>query len=137
MKLLMAAEDTTVLMVYPSLFDEYRQPLRTFGGSDPGARHAAPEADAAESGPAEAAYVVTTAGQRHLWGLPDPAVSGRRVVDEARALELLRDADADADWRPWAVNALFPPGPAAPPRPASRRPPAPRRCRGSTPCGVP
>ena len=42
--------------------------------------------------------MVTTAQQRHLWGLADLTVSGRAVpVDEARALDLLHDAAVDPD----------------------------------------
>ena len=101
-KLLRGSEDTTVLLVYPSSADEYRQALRTLGGSAPEAGETAPEASG--SRPARATYVVTAARQRHLWNLPDLAVFGRcAVVNETRALELLQEAAR----RPGAAAGLF------------------------------
>ena len=95
-KLLRGRDDVTVQLVYPSMLDEYRQALDALGGSLP----AVGNGDAPPAGcrPAHAAYVVTTTRQRHLWALPDLAVSGRAVpVDEPRALDLLQDAAADPD----------------------------------------
>ena len=107
---LLRGEDTTVLLVYPSSAEEYRQAFRTLGGSARGAEKSGSDPDSAESRAARAAYVVTAATQRHRWELPDLAVSGRcAVVDEARALDLLRDAAG----QPGAVDGLFPPGPGA------------------------
>ena len=101
-KLLRGSEDTTVLLVYPSTVDEYRQALSTLGGSAPEAGEPAPAP--AGSRAARAAYVVTAARQRHLWNLPDLAVSGRcAVAAEARALELLEEAGR---W-PRAAAGLF------------------------------
>ena len=49
--------------------------------------------------------MVTTTQQRHLWDLPDLAVSGGVVpVDEPRALDLLHDAAAE----PGTAAGLFP-----------------------------
>ena len=101
-QLLRGTEDTTVLLVYPSSADEYRLALRTLGGSSPEAGDPAPEP--AGCRPARAAYVVTAATQRHLWQLPDLAVSGRcAVAGEARALELLQEAAR----RPGVAAGLF------------------------------
>ncbi|MDE2906238.1 MAG: AAA family ATPase [Acidobacteriota bacterium] len=102
-KLLRGTEDTTVLLVYPSTVDEYSQALRTLGGC------ALEAGEPAGSRPVRAAYVVTSAGQRHSWDLPDLAVSGRcAVLDEARALDLLQEAAR----RPEAAAELFPSRPA-------------------------
>ena len=102
-KLLRRRDAVTVQLVYPSTFDEYRQALDALGGSLP----ASGSGDSPPAGcrPGHAAYVVTTAQQRHLWALPDLAVSGRAVpVDEARALDLLHDAAAEPD----TAAELFP-----------------------------
>ncbi len=99
---LLRGEDIAVLLVYPSSADEYRQALRTLGGCAPRAGESAPEP--AGSRPVRAAYVATTAQQRHLWNLSDLAVSGRcAVVNEERALELLQEAAR----QPGAAAALF------------------------------
>ena len=93
----------TVQLVYPSTLDEYRQAFDALGGSLP----AAGNGDSPPSGgrPGHAAYVVTTTRQRHLWALPDLAVSGRAVpVDETRAIDLLYDAAAAPD----TAAELFP-----------------------------
>ena len=88
-KLLREKDESTVLLVYPSTIDEYRQALDTLGGR------------ARESGNG-GSYVVTTAEQRARWALPDLAATGRaRVVDEARALGLLHGRAA---W-PEAANS--------------------------------
>ncbi|MCY4667600.1 MAG: AAA family ATPase, partial [Rhodococcus sp.] len=106
-KLLRVREDVTVQLVYPSTFDEYRQALDALCGGGPAAGSGGPGSVPAAGGPGHAAFVVTTAGQRRLWALPDLAASGRAVpVDEARALDLLHDAAADLDM---AVE-LFPGG---------------------------
>ena len=98
-KLLRGKEDVTVQLVYPSTVDEYRQALDVLG------RPVDADSAPADSEAAHAAYVVTTAQQRDLWGLPDLAVSGRAVpVDEARALDLLHDAALNADM----AAELFP-----------------------------
>ena len=107
-KLLRGAEDTTVLLVYPSTVGEYRQAFRTLSGSAPETNKHGVESAPAGSRPVRGAYVATTAQQRHLWDLPDLAVSGRRVVNEARALELLQET---ARW-PGAAAELFSCGPA-------------------------
>ncbi len=58
-----------------------------------------------EASRGHAAYVVTTAQQRHLWALPDLAVSGGVVpVEEPRALDLLHDAAVEPD----RAAGLFP-----------------------------
>ena len=93
----------TVQLVYPSTLDEYRQALDALGGSLP----AAGNGDSPPAGcrPGHAAYVVTTARQRHLWALPDLAATGGVVpVDEPRALDLLHDAAAEPD----TAAELFP-----------------------------
>ena len=102
-KLLRGRDDVTVQLVYPSTLDEYRQALDALGGSVP----AVGNADSAPAGcrPGHAAYVVTTAQQRHLWALPGLAASGSAVpVDEPRALDLLHDAAAE----PGRAAELFP-----------------------------
>ena len=102
-KLLRGRDDVTVQLAYPSTLDEYRQALDAFGGSLPAAGNG--DSPAADCQPGHAAYVVTTARQRHLWALPDLTVSGRAVpVDEARALDLLHDAAAE----PGTAAELFP-----------------------------
>ncbi len=121
-KLLKGVEDAAVLLVYPSSLEEYRRAFGTLGGSVPAPERRDADIASAGSRPARAAYVVTAAMQRHLWGLPDLAVSGRDVVDEARALELLQDAAR----RPWAVDGLFPsPSAADGSRPSARASAAP------------
>ncbi len=96
-KLLRGRDEVTIQLVYPSTLDEYRQALDALAGSVAaanGERNSPP----AVRKPRHAAYVVTTAQQRHLWALPDLTVSGRAVpVDEARALGLLLDAAVDPD----------------------------------------
>ena len=106
-KLLRGAGDTTVLLVYPSTVGDYRQALRTLSGSATETETGV-ESARAVSCPARAAYVATTAQQRHLWDLPDLAVSGRPVVHDARALELLQAAAG----RPETAAELFSGGPA-------------------------
>ena len=102
-KLLRGRDEVTVQLVYPSTLDEYRQALDALGGSLP----AAGNGDSPPAGcrPGHAAYVVTTTQQRHLWDLPDLAVSGGVVpVDEPRALDLLHDAAVE----PGRAAGLFP-----------------------------
>ena len=102
-KLLRGRDEVTVQLVYPSTLDEYRQALDALGGSLP----AAGNGDSPPAGcrPGHAAYVVTTARQRHLWALPDLAATGGVVpVDEPRALDLLHDAAAEPD----TAAELFP-----------------------------
>ena len=102
-KLLRGKDEVTVQLVYPSTLDEYRQALDALGGSLPPAANG--DSPPASCQAAHAAYVVTTAHQRHLWALPDLAVSGRAVpVDEARALDLLHAAAVEPD----AAAELFP-----------------------------
>ena len=90
-KLLKGQDDTTVVLTYADTADEYRQALEVLG------RPAWPVGDrgpdvCSGSGPGHAPYVVTTATQRTDWGLPDLTLRpGARVVDEARALDLLHD----------------------------------------------
>ena len=106
-RLLRGREAVTVQLVYPSALEEYRQVLDVLGGCVPVAGNggAASVPQWLEAG--DAAYVVTTAQQRQLWGLPDLAVSGGAVpVDEESALELLHDAAVNPDK---AVE-LFPAG---------------------------
>ena len=104
-KLLRGREGLTVQLVYPSVLDEYRQVLDALGGSLPVVCKGGPASVPAGSKQGHAAYVVTTAQQRHLWDLPDLAVSGGAVpVDEARALDLLYDAAQ----KPHAAAELFP-----------------------------
>ncbi|MCY4637098.1 MAG: AAA family ATPase [Acidobacteria bacterium] len=80
-----------------------RQTLDALGGSLPAAGNG--DSPAAVSQPGHAAYLVPTARQRHLWALPDLAVSGGAVpVDEPRALDLLHDAAA----APGTAAELFP-----------------------------
>ena len=114
-KLLRCREEVTVQLVYPLTFEEYRQVLDALGGASAAVASGEADSVAAGSRPRNAAYVVTTAQQRHLWGLPDLTVSGRAVpVDEARALDLLRDAAVNPDGAvelfpgrsPEAVSAL-------------------------------
>ena len=95
-KLLRGRDEVTVQFVYPSTLDEYRQALDAFGGSLPAAGNG--DSPLAGCRPGHAAYVVTTAQQRHLWDLPDLTVSGGVVpVDEPRALDLLHGAAAESD----------------------------------------
>ena len=97
-KLLRCRDDVTVQLVYPSTLEEYRQVLDALGGASPAVANGESDSVAAGSRSRNAAYVVTTAQRRHLWGLPDLTVSGRAVpVDEARAFELLRDAAVHPD----------------------------------------
>ena len=106
-RLLRGKEAVTVQLVYPSALDEYRQVLDVLGGCLPVAGNGGVASVSTGSKPGHAAYVVTTAQQRQLWGLPDLAVSGGAVpVDEESALELLRDAVVNPDR---AVE-LFPAG---------------------------
>ena len=102
-KLLGGRGDVTVQLVYPSTLAEYHQALDALGGSVLSVGNGDPVP--AKYTPGHAAYVVTTAQQRHLWDLPDLAVSGGVVpVDEARALDLLYDAAR----KPYAAVELFP-----------------------------
>ena len=97
-KLLRCRENVTVQLVYPSTLEEYRQVLEALGSAGPAVVNGEPASAPAESEAAKAAYVVTTAQQRYLWGLPDVAVSGRSVpLDEVRALDLLHDAVVNSD----------------------------------------
>ena len=103
-KLLRGRKGVTVQLVYPSTFDEYRQVLDALGGARPAVAYGESDSVPAGCRLGHAAYVVTTAQRRHLWDLPDLAVSGRAVlVDEAPALDLLHDAAANPD----AAVALF------------------------------
>lgn len=98
-KLLQGTDAVTVQLVYPSTLDEYRQALDALGGSLPAAGNGDPPSPGCR--PGHAAYVVTTPQQRHLWDLPDLAVSGGVVpVDEPRALDLLHDAAVIRTRRP-------------------------------------
>ena len=104
-KLLRGRDEVTVQLVYPSTLDEYRQALDALRGSVPAAGNVDLDSPPAGCRPGHAAYVVTTAQQRHLWSLPDLAVSGRAVpVDEPKALDLLHDAAAEPD----TAAELFP-----------------------------
>ena len=104
-KLLRCRNDVKVQLVYPSTLEEYRQVLDVLGGASAAVASGESDSVAAGSRPMNAAYVVTTAQQRHLWGLPDLTVSGRAVpVDEARALDLLHDAAVNPD----GAAELFP-----------------------------
>lgn len=104
-KFLRGREGVTIQLVYPSTLDEYRQALDALAGFPPAVGVGDPASVPAGSEPRQAAYVVTTAQQRHLWDLPDLAVSGGVVpVDEARALYLLYDAAR----KPYAAVELFP-----------------------------
>ena len=97
-KLLRCRDDVTVQLVYSSTLEEYRQVLDALGGAAPAVANGESDSVAAGSRPRSAAYVITTAQQRHLWGLPDLTVSGLAVpVDEARALDLLHDAVVNPD----------------------------------------
>ena len=88
-----------VLLVYPTTLDEYRQALETLGrAACPGTGHG--PARAAAHGPQHGGYVVTSEAQRHRWGLPD-LTARADTVDEAQALEVLRDA---AEWSASAVE---------------------------------
>lgn len=90
--------DTTVLLVYPSTVAEYRQSLDALGEAGLAGGNGGTDSVPPAATPGHAAFVVTTAGHRHLWALPDLAASGRAVpVDEARALALLHKAAADPD----------------------------------------
>ena len=104
-KLLRGREDVTVQLVYPSTLDEYRQALDALGGSLPASGNGQLDSPRAGCQSAHAAYLVTTARQRHLWALPDLTTSGRAVpVDETRALALLHDAAVYPD----TAAELFP-----------------------------
>ena len=109
-KILRRRDTSTVLVVYPTTPDEYRQSLKTLasqalmaarsGGSGPGRT---------ASGPAQGCYLVTTEEQRRRWDLPDLVAHGRaRMVEEPRALELLDDATA------WSAVAIELPDGGAP-----------------------
>ena len=101
-KLLRGGGDTTVLLVYPSTAAQYRESLAAIGGAS-GSGGGCTGPPAAERGPGHASFVVTTARQRQLWGLPDLAASvAAAVVDEGRAMGLLHDAAADPDDLPGA-----------------------------------
>ena len=103
-KLLKGQDDTTLVLTYVDTADEYRQALEVLG------RPAWPVGDrgpnvCSGSGPGHAPYVVTTATQRTDWGLPDLTLRpGARVVDEARALDLLHDGAS----RPHTAATPFP-----------------------------
>ena len=97
-KLLRCRDDVTVQLVYTSTLEEYRQVLDTLGGASQAVANGELDSFRVGSRSGNTAYVVTTAKQRHLWGLPDLTVSGRAVpVDEVRALDLLHDAAVDPD----------------------------------------
>ena len=94
-KLLRDKGESTVLLLYPSTIEEYVQALDTVGGRARVAGSGDTDAGGAVRRPGYGSYVVTTADQRERWALPDRAASGgARVVDEARALGLLRDGAA-------------------------------------------
>ncbi|MCY4121258.1 MAG: hypothetical protein OXG72_10105, partial [Acidobacteria bacterium] len=83
-KMLRRKDATTVLLVYPTTPDEYRQSLKTLVPAT--VTVAGSRTSATVHGP----YVVTTEEQRRRWSLPDLAARGlARVVDESQALELL------------------------------------------------
>ena len=84
-----------MLLVYPSTIDEYWEAIDALD------RPAAPTADGGPDPRSERrpghgpCYVVTTAGQRDRWGLPDLGASRRaRVVDERQVFDLLREGAA-------------------------------------------
>ena len=68
-KLLRCRDDVTVQLVYPSTLEEYRQVLDALGGASAAVASGESDSVAAGSRPRSAAYVITTAQQRHLWGL--------------------------------------------------------------------
>ena len=109
-KLLRRVDASTVLLVYPSTLGEYRQALDRLGRrTRPAAGHDSSDPDRAECRPEHDCFVVTTAEQRHRWGLSDLSACGRAgVVGEALALDLLRDP---ASWS--AVAGELPACPAA------------------------
>ena len=94
-KVLRRGDGTTVLLVHPDTLDEYGRALSAL------ARRAGDGPAAGRAG--HTSYVMTTAEQRHRWKLPDlAAFGGAPVVDEPRALALLRE---HATW-PGAPAAL-------------------------------
>ena len=101
-KLLRGGDDTTVLLVYPSTVEEYRQSLAALGGAPPSAE-AGGGYPPAERKTGHASYLVTTTRQRQLWRLLDlAATAGVAVVDERWAMRLLHDAAAGPDEPPVA-----------------------------------
>ena len=96
-KMLRRKDASTVLLVYPTTPDEYRQSLKTLVPATVTA--AGSRTSATVHGP----YVVTTEEQRRRWGLPELAARGlARVVDESQALELLDDPGT------WSAAAELP-----------------------------
>ena len=94
-KLVLLKDDSTVLLVYPSTLDQYGEALETLARPARAAGSSGPDPAPAGRRPAHGCYVVTTAEQRHRWGLPDLSADGRaRVVTESRALDVLGDAAA-------------------------------------------
>ena len=94
-KVLRRGDGTTVLLVHPDTLDEYGRALSAL------ARRAGDGPATGRAG--HTSYVMTTAEQRHRWKLPDlAAFGGAPVVDEPRALALLRE---HATW-PGAPAAL-------------------------------
>ena len=92
-KLLRRNEASTVLLAYPATIEEYHQALNTLGRpARPAAGHIGTDPGREGQGRAHGCYVVTTAEQRHRWGLPDLSVHGRaRMADESRAFDVLGD----------------------------------------------
>ena len=107
-KLLRCRSDVRVQLVYPWRLEEYRQVLDALGGASAAVASGESDSVAGGSRPRNAAYVVTTAQQRHLWGLPDLTVFGRAVtLDEAWALDLFHDAALNPDKGGRAVPRPF------------------------------
>lgn len=95
----------TVQLVYPPTLDEYWQVLDALCSNGRAVGNGGADSVAPASRSGHAAFVVTTAQERHLWDLPDLAASGRTVpVDEARALGLLQEVAASPD----TAAVLFP-----------------------------
>ena len=66
-RLLRGKEGVSVQLVYPSTLDEYRQVFDALGGGRPAVATGELHSVSARARPGNAAYVVTTARQRHLW----------------------------------------------------------------------
>ena len=96
-KMLRRKDASTVLLVYPTTPDEYRQSLKTLVPATLTA------AGSRTSDTVHGPYVVTTEEQRRRWGLPDLAArGGARVVTESQAFELLDEPGA------WSAAAELP-----------------------------
>lgn len=96
-KILRRKDASTVLLVYPTTPDEYRQSLKTLVPATVTA------AGSRTSDTVHGPHVVTTEEQRRRWGLPDLAARGvARVVDESQAFELLDEPGA------WSAAAELP-----------------------------